>query len=289
MSFSIAAQTDYQITEEMPSWLRMEIGKEAFREREFGIAASIFRKLIVTEIVYPEAEIWLAAVFEVEGEYGIAERQYFKALEAWDSLYILEEKNLIMYKLANLYSITKQYAKYETVLLEIVEKDENYSVSSNFSYQNAMLKTLKTSGINKLIELYRPVNKMTMKAHSFLGIFYYKTGRYSEALLHLLFSVMTHYSILIEQLIQNDPDFKYSSADMVLRASLKDERLTEYIEESDLFQNLYYLAAVLFVENELAKAREIWRMVYIRPIAGFWYEKARLQYFDPFIEPLLGD
>ncbi len=289
VSIMLYSESDYAVTDEMAPWLKMEVGKKAFREREFGTAATIFRKLIESETVYPEAEIWLAAVFEAEGEFGIAEMQYLKALDLKGSLYILEEEISIKYKLAEIYRITGQYGKYELLLLDILEGDDNYSSSSNLTYLNAMLRTLRSSGLNKLVELYRPANKMTLNAHSAAGIFYYKTGRYSESVLHLMLSVLTPFTILNDELLGDDPDYRFISADSVLRNSLNDDRLSEYIDTSGLFKNLYYLAAALYAGNKMDEAREIWRIVYTRPDSGIWNEKAMRQYYNPYIEPLIGD
>ena len=92
------------------------------------------------------------------------------------------------------------------MLLSVADSDPVYANKDNSSMKTAMIMNLKNSGINKLVELYRPDNPIAVKAHSDLGLFYYRTGRYAEASAEMMFSVLTPLTRMANRLRSEDPN-----------------------------------------------------------------------------------
>ncbi len=274
------------IDNDIPSWIILEKGKQAFINKDFGLATRLFREAVSRERDFPEAEMWLGHIFEVDGEYKLAEKQYLKAYNMKDLLYIHDDKLTIQYSLARMYLNSNMYGKYESSLLTLLQWDDNSE--QTLSLRNSMMKTLRGKGIDKLVELYRFQENKYQWARSSLGIYFYRTGRYSDASINLMISTLISLSTCIDEFIRIDPDYKYKDLNHCLILASQKNRTSEYLKKTDLFKNLYYLAASLYAENEINLSKNIWKIVKNHPEAGIWSEKSGKQYFSPYIEPLLS-
>lgn len=272
---------------EKPVWLLLEEARLAVEVKDPGRAVELYRMALERNPGNPDALSGFAAVLKDEGEFELSEHYYLMALESKKELYILEDQYRITYELADLYYTTRQYRKYEDILLSIIASDTTYADPKNASLKNAMVSSLKRSGIQKLVELYRPNNPIAVDAHSELGIFYYRSGRYPEASLDLMFAVLTPFTRMADRLKYRDPEFQYSDVKTLIRLALMGN-LQNYVDEVELFMNLYYLAASLHAEGFGAIAREIWRVVVSFPEAGIYASRSERQLSSPYIEPLIG-
>ncbi len=192
----------------MESWLLYEKGLHSFELKDYGESLSYFNKLVERHGVYPEAEYWIGRIFEQEGEFILAEQQYLKALEAERVLLIPREKYEIKYRLVELYKNRGNYDLYKHLLNGIVldELKENQIALEN---ERIAINTLKKDGIDKMLLLFR--HKFTYSIDSFnqLGVYYYKTGDYKAATSKLIYPLLSLFSIAIEYLRSNNPEFIY--------------------------------------------------------------------------------
>ncbi len=191
-----------------PSWLLLERGRQAFELGEYGLASRVFREVIEKDKISPDAEFWLARIFEKQGEYILAEKQYNRALENSNDFYIPEQKFSVLYRLADIYRKTDQYGKYEKTLNEIIDSDEDRLEIFNLQY--AMMDIIKKADINKLLELYRYDKDKSNRAFSELGIFYYKTGRYNEAEVNLVLPVVVTATVGFNYIYEKTANYKFT-------------------------------------------------------------------------------
>ncbi len=277
-------EKSYQSDE--PTWLLMERGKQAFEIGEFGLASRIFREVITRENNYPDAEIWLGYIFEQEGEYGLAEKQYLAALDRKSSLYIPDDEFTILYKLSDIYKKTNQYGKYESTLLEILNNDQ--SEAGNIEIQYAVLDVLKDKGIDKMFELYRFENDKYNRARTGIGIFYYQTGRYTEAQLNLLIPVISLAAAGFDFIYNKTAIYEYTDFESHISEMLRYPELADFLQKNDFFSSLYYLAASLYAGGNKNDAEKIWRIVSKFDAEGStWKIRASRQLRSPFIEPII--
>ncbi len=273
-------------TETPPAWLLIEQGKAAYEMRDFGLAFRLFREALDRTQPLPEAHMWLAVLYEEEGEYELAERHYLEALSDERDLYILEDAQLIRYRLSALYEISRQYGKYESMLREITDSDE--LTIEKIALRNAMIRNLKEAGIDKVLELYRLDIPMYRRAYADLGVFYYKTGRYGESVENLTLAVLDIFSSCIEDVMEHDPSFAYKGVRPFLQMCMEDEKIVGFLERSDFFEYFYYLGCALYAEGELLHAGEIWQLVTSYAPDGQWRRKASEQLRRPYIEPIIS-
>lgn len=269
-----------------PTWLLMERGKQAYNMGEYGLASRVFREVINRETVSPDAHMWLGFIFEQEGEYLLAEKQYLTALEDRNQLYILEDELTVMYKLADIYEKTDQYGKYEQILQEVITGDTAYRES--FKLQYAMVDILKERGADKLFELYRYDENKYNKARTDLGIFYYRTGRFTEAENNLIFPVMSAATTGFEYIYEKTFDYEFKTILGHVREMEKFPELSTYLEKNEFYKALYYLGASLYGNGFEDTSRELWEIVISGAERGStWYVRAGRQLREPFIEPII--
>jgi tetratricopeptide (TPR) repeat protein len=241
---------------------------------------------------YPDAEYWIGETYRIEGELGIALRQYQRAYEQRALLEIPGFEVEILYKIVDIHRTRQEYIEMEQRLLEILEgnsregnpRDSLWSAGSGIFTRNAMLRTIENDGANRFLTLYRYDNTTVERAHRLLGFFYYASGRHSRAAEHLLFSFLIQNTIFIDELIRNQFDFTFSTLDALIDAALRRPALPAYIEEVEYYKTIYYLGAALYGSGKLPPAREFWNFLYRHPSAGEWNGRALAQLRSPFVE-----
>ena len=269
-----------------PIWLIMERGKQAYELGEFGLAARVFREAIDRQSVNPDAHMWLGYIFEKEGEWTLAEKEYQQALKDKNQLYILEDRFTIMYRLADIYRRTDQWGRYERILIEVLEDDGTYQQA--FSTQYAMVKVLKEKGLDKLFELYRWENNRHVRARRELGVFYYRTGRYNEAENNLVLAVMSAVTVGFDYILEKTADYDYTELAVHVENMCRYPELVDYMRKNEFFQSLYYLGASLYADGFRSRAEELWTLV-AESAAGNskWRARSLSQLREPFIEPVI--
>ncbi|HAK44885.1 MAG TPA: hypothetical protein DCO79_03040 [Spirochaeta sp.] len=277
-------ESSYQSDE--PTWLLMERGKQAYDIGEYGLASRVFREVLNREKVYPDAEVWLAYIFEEEGEYLLAEKQYIRALENSSELYIIEDEITILYKLAEIYRKTDQWGLYENTLLSILDKDESGGV---LKLQYSMLDALKDYGVDKMFELYRYENTKFGRARIELGIFYYQTGRYTESQINLILPIISEATTGFNYIFNRTADYDYYNFDLHIDNMLRYNTLSEFLTANVFFKAVYYLAASLYADGYSDTADSLWRIVYKYDESGStWKIRSARQLRSPFIEPIIS-
>lgn len=271
---------------DLPPWLLLEYGKKAYDEGEYGQALRFFMGSLEKQKSYPEAERWIGQVYEAEGEYALAEKQYLKAYDLRNLLYIPEDRYTILYDLSRIHYYGSNYKKYEEALQLIVKDDTQFQDRYN-ELPVLFVKNIKDFGFDKVLSLYRVSGQFSLEAHGRLGVFYYKTGRYDRALLHLTYAAVSASSRMLEELKRKDPEFQFSSLDNSFLLTSANPLLVAYLSDVGLFEFLYYLGATLIAESEPVRAAEIWNVVVRRCPVTSVKDKAAKQLRSPYIEPLI--
>ncbi|MDR2111262.1 MAG: hypothetical protein LBP32_08125 [Spirochaetaceae bacterium] len=233
---------------------------------------------------YPEAEYWIGETYRVEGELGIALGQYQRALDHRD---LLENSGFdaeILYRMAGIHRVRRNYPEMENRLLEILERDTLWAGDSRSFVKNAMVRTLENNGIDRFLTLYRYDNPVTERAHRILGFFYYTTGRHSRAAEHLMFSFLIQNSAIIEEIIRYRFDFTFTTMNNLMNELNRRPGLSTYLADVEYYKTIYYLAAALYGGGKAIPSRELWVFLSGRAAAGEWKTRADTQLRRPFIE-----
>ncbi|MDR1211058.1 MAG: hypothetical protein LBK40_02375, partial [Spirochaetaceae bacterium] len=250
-----------------------------------GSAQAALEKLGELKI-YPEAEYWLGEVYRAEGELSIALGQYGKAHDARDLLEVPGFDVEILYKIAELRRLRREFNEMEESYREILKQDTLWIQDADSFMRRAMARTLENDGIDRFLAMYRYNNSAAEKAHRMLGFYYYDSGRYGNAAEQLLFSFLIQSTLIAEELARENYGYSVSgAADLINSAERRDE-LASYMAGSEFYRTIYYLGSALYGDGKLRPARELWSLLRGRPGAGEWRTRAEAQLASPYVEQL---
>ncbi|WP_010256674.1 hypothetical protein [Treponema primitia] len=234
---------------------------------------------------FPDAEYWIGEAYRVEGELGIALRQYEKA---YAQRILLETPGFdleILYKIVDIHRLRQEYTAMEERLLEILKRDTLWSQDSSSFVRTAMMRTLENEGVGRFLTLYRYNNQDVERAHRLLGLYYHALGRDNRGVEHLLFAFLIQNSIMVEEILRTQFDFSFSTLDLLMEQTPRRPVLLSYIEEVEYYKTIYYLGTSLNGSGKLPPARELWAFLSRRgAAAGEWGTRAAAQLRSPFLE-----
>jgi len=268
-----------------PGWLLFEQGKAWADQGEYGRALQSFKDAILDAGVMPEADAAIADIYRTEGEFQLAERHYTRAYNMRNALVVPSEKYAILLRWAGLYEDQELYSQMEAKLLLVVA-DDRWSKGEQLAIQ--VERNYVDKGLDHVLALYRFDSSFATAAHSRLGWFYYRTGRFPLAVRHLLFAVVLQVSEAAEYLKRQDPDALVSGLVDFFEEVSADRDLGAWLEASSLSQDLYYLSASAWELGHPTRARDVWKLLAGLESAGKYAELSRRQLAAPFRELLLA-
>jgi len=229
---------------------------------------------------YPEAEYWLGETYRAEGELSLALRQYERA---WGQRALLQTPGFeieILYKITDIHRLRREYQEMERKANEILEGFDprgarRDSLWTENRIRSAMARILENEGVNRFLTLYRHDNTVTERAHRLLGFFCYASSRYSLAAEHLMFAFLIQNTVLIDEARRADFDYSFTSLDDLAIYVRSKPELGEYLEETEYYRTIYYLASALYANGKTRPARELWAFLSGSDNAGEWGNRAR--------------
>lgn len=190
--------------------------------------------------------------------------------------------------MAHIYEGQSLYKQMEDSLSLIVQDDKRFVETETSRLRTQIEKNFFDKGLDRVLVLYNYSDTFSAPAHSRLGWFYYRTGRYAQAASQLLFSTIYRASSIEGYLAERDVDYQYSTLKDLVTAVEKSPDLQRYARDADLFRDLYYLAASTYVLGYPERAAEIWKTLAGTQISGTYQSLAQRQLKSPFTEPLLA-
>jgi tetratricopeptide (TPR) repeat protein len=269
------------------AWLKLEEGKALFEQREFGRALQRFQEAVAAAGTMPEAEMGIGDVYREEGELGLAQAQYEKAYNNRNSLAVPAARYDILYRLAGIYEDQEFYKLMEDTLLGIVADDANWAGAKSSRLRTQLETNYYSKGMNQVLKLYRFDPSFAQDAHAKLGWFYYRTGRFSSAVLHCLYAAVYGASEIARYLREHDVEWDFSTFEDLLGAAEEQKDLHQYVADSGLYRNLYYLAGSTYASMYPRLAQTLWRAASRSKLAGEFADLSGRQLKKPWIEPYL--
>jgi len=273
-----------------PAWVLFEKGKsEIAAQGELGIALRYFRQALDKRVPFPEVEEAIGDIHRLEGNFLMAEIQYNKAYEQRGSFQVREEQYRVQRKLADIYKTQEKYKQMEDALLTILEDQPYFAQPDYQRYSAALYSTYRDKGIDYFLKLYRVENiAFAAHAHGELTWFYYRTGRYQQAVRHGLFGVNIFISESVPELRRYNPEFEFTNLKAFLDIALERNNIRDYLSEDGFYSQLYYLAAASHASKLSSQAENIWRYLSATPAALRFRDLSRRQLEAPWIEAYLN-
>ncbi len=270
-----------------PYWLLYDQGNAFMDAKEYGSALLKYQEAIAKAGVFPEAEIATGDIYREEGEIDLAIRHYIKAYNLRNSFYIPESKYDVLYKLSRIYEEQRFYRQMEDSLQTIVKDDKGFNQPATSHLKDQIESNYYTKGLDFVLRLYRFNNTFPEAAHSKLGWFYYKTGRFKNSVIHFLYSLIYKAGEASGHFASKDVDYQFTTLQDLLIFAESDKEVSLFINESDMYKDLYYLAGSVFSEGYPEHSSEIWKLLSGLRSAGKYSDLSRKQLKSPWIEPYL--
>ena len=259
-----------------------------FAQREYGRALQLYKEALSAAGIFPEAEIGIGDVLFEEGEFQLAREQYEKAYSQKNAFRMTETQYEVLYKLADLYQDENMFNQMEGALLKIEADDKEFSGPDGARQRDQIKRNFTTKGIDRALFLYQFDVPFAQGAHSRLGLFYYRSGRYEQAIAELLYSVIYSSTQVNSALRSRDADYQFTTLSELLAAVQGKKDLAQYAADSSLFRDLYYLAGSSYAFGFPAHATQIWKLIAASGISGNYAALAARQLKAPWIEKVLG-
>ena len=269
-------------------WILYERANAMLAQREFGQALQLYKEAVSSAGIFPEAEIGIGDVYFEEGEFDLARAQYEKAYNLRSGFRIADAQYEALYRLADLFQGRQMYSEMEDSLLKIEVDDKRFSDADSARVRTQVEKNYVEKGIDHTLLLYQFNVPFAEAAHSKLGWFYYRTGRYEQAIQELLYAVIYSSTQVNAALRGLDVEYQYTTLGGMLDAVQANKELTRFVTTSDFFMNLYYLAAASYVAGYPAHSTELWRVVSTSKISGKYAALSARQLKAPWVERIPG-
>lgn len=276
-----------RVDKESPLWYLYEKGVQAFRMGNLGESLTYVKRIQEEHGEIPEAVFLMGQIYEKEGEFQFARQYYERALELRKQFYVQEDVYQVQYRLASLYHAQKKYREYEKTLREIIYEHPESHAERYEKFRDALVRIVTTEGFETVLKLYRLKNDFATRANRELGIFYCKTGRSYQAVLHLTLSQVALASTLIEEQRYLDPTYQFTSLSELVERSYSRSYLRTFLQESGAWEGFYYLASSLYLHGVAGQAKILWELT-AKYGEGELKQKSRQQLQNPQREPLIG-
>ena len=289
LAFSLLAGLTFAQDKQSQNWLLFEQGNFSMSTKEFGKALQLYKEAISAAGIFPEAEMAIGDIYFEEGEFDLAATEYQKAYNQRKGFYISDSQYDVLYKFARLYESQELYKLMEDDLATIIADDKHFVETTTSHLRTQIEKNYLEKGLDHVLLLYRFEPSFAVRAHSKLGWFYYRTGRFPQSMSQLLYSVIYGVSEINTYLRERDINYEFTSLQDVLTKVEKSSELQGFVAEVDLYRDLYYLAGSTFAGGYPQHALDLWGLISKFASSGTYQDLSRRQLKSPHTEPLIGN
>ena len=197
----------------------------------------------IKNTAYPEADFLLGKLYMIEGEYALAEHFYALAYEGRRYLDIPDVQFDILADFAELYKLTGDSEKYESVLLILASQDDKYRQNNNPSaFISAVASAVKRGmDADKLFFLYRSDNYKTLSVWYRLTAYYDSFDLNDRAFETALLFCITAVSRADSIIKSRDMDYTYAGVRALLHKIQLYGDINEWAAKYKLWESLYLL------------------------------------------------
>ncbi|HDQ13951.1 MAG TPA: tetratricopeptide repeat protein [Sediminispirochaeta sp.] len=274
-------------------WLEMERGIRAYEEGRLGEALRIFRTVVEADSSYANAHMWIGHVFALEGEFDSALRKYEDALREGRNFFPDALRIDTYYSLADIYQRLREPERAKEYLQKVLSEGREEELPP--SRRRAITDMFIRQGPDKVLELYRLRDKAVRGAYEGFAFLELNEGNFQSSTEHLVLSTLISFSLIIEHLRSNDPEYRFVQREMnpgveefftdntalLLRKVRKDDKVRSYIKSAGLYRQLFFIGVGLQQTDRPEAARKIWRLITDDREAGIWYDAALTQLTEP--------
>lgn len=259
---------DYEALEIIKKYSKLK-GIDFFEDSKKNLVA-----YIKTRDPFPEADFLIGQIYCLEGEYEIAEKYFTKAYQNANVLDVAEEKYDILYHLANISTLQKNYDKYEQNLLLILAQDNAFK---NDTLINAMVNTIsgtKPDTMEKFFTLYRAENYRLLKAYSDLTGYYMEKNQKEKALKTAALGSLTAFTKILDVLKKRNPDYYYTDLSSLFLEVQNHGDIIQWGIDNDVWKSFDDFAEIAYKNNDLIFAIQLFNVLKKFSPEEYWRNRA---------------
>ncbi len=253
----------------MPGWVLFQKGKNSYDNRDFSTAFKYFREASRIKD-YPEAEYYIGQIFENEGEFPLALRQYERAELLKDDLEVKSFYIKITVKKAELYKKMKKPNLYQETLEDLLDKESGDR--NKKEYMKILPERLMDKGLANLFNYYRLEGDELVYPSGELGIYFFQLSQDNNSLKYLTPSVLIIMTKAFNILRDYDPEYVFSDINSFIKSCEKFSATEKYFAASGFYRYLFYLALGLSNKGEIEESYNIFKIISDSSISGNFRE-----------------
>lgn len=165
---------------------------------------------IKNRIMFPEADFLAGKVYQIEGEYDIAEKFLLQSYENSSILDVPDDKYEILYSLADISYTKKDFNKYEELLLLIISQDKFFNDKNLKSAMKRTISSTKKDCVEKFFLMYQVENFKLLNAYFLLSEYYQKNNDKDRSLTTAALGALTGFSKIYDVVSKRNPEFQYN-------------------------------------------------------------------------------
>ncbi|HKJ84435.1 MAG TPA: tetratricopeptide repeat protein, partial [Spirochaetia bacterium] len=237
---SLAAQTPE------PSWLTIKRAERLMEAGEFGLAIRSFRTALDLSANDPLALFGLGRAYKAIGDFPVAEDYLSEALRHRQGFDVPEHALLVRYARADLYRTRRDFVRYEEELFTIIAEDP---IPDEALIPDGLHLVLAEQGIDRMLVLYRLGESGATDARGQLAELLVGLGRYDAAAEQGAVTILQAFTTMIEAARRRDPTYDFSTVEDLVQRSQGYPEVSDYLERSSLYRDIYYTAAAYYGEG----------------------------------------
>ncbi len=195
---------------------------------------------------YPEADFLKGRVYQLEGEYQVAEKLMLQALKDSKILDVPDERFDILYSLSEIALTQKNFRKYEEYLLLILSEDSLYRDSALISAMNGTISSPKPDSMEKFFRMYRATGYRLLRAYFNLAAFYLSKNERRKAMNCVALGSLTGFTKIYEVVSSRNPEFEYRGFAELVREAGTHPDLVEWGIRNDVWKGFNDFAEEAF-------------------------------------------
>lgn len=177
---------------------------------------------------FPEADYLSGCVYQLEGEYSVAEQLFLKAFEFSSILDVPDEKYDILYSLADISFTKKNFEKYEEYLVLIISQDKAFKNNRLIDAMKSTIRSVKSDCMEKFFLMYRTENFRLLNAYFLLSEYYQEKNEKDRALTTAALGALTGFSKVYDVVSKRNPEFEYAGLSSLFIEACKYTDIVEW-------------------------------------------------------------
>jgi len=245
---------------------------ERSKVEDFGYSIHHLNDFIKANTAYPEADFLLGKLYMLEGEYELSENFYSAAYKNRHALYVPDMQFDVLCDMAELYALTGDNEKYESVLLILASHDDLYGTGGEASgFVKAMHAAVKRGmDVDKFFMLYRSDKYHRVYVWLRLTKYYYSLDVQDKAFESALLFCITAMSRADNIIKSRETDYSYENVRALLAKIKAYPDINRWATENKLWEGFYLLGNIAKKQGNTAFARDIFTSLSVQSPDRKW-------------------